>query len=291
MNILYGNNRGKKKLYESFLDDVNEKIVDDLPEDLPPDDAEDISEGYWLKEDIDPRTEEEIHQIYQDMNEVTRNQKDIARAVSNINDFINDYRKRKYSKYESVNPDDETKLNECGEYEPIAEDTIKQDGKWVNKGKEGTHGEFKTKKEADAQRKAMFARGYKEGINEGATKDPTGLGAELEEIEDLYNEFGPEGFYKVKFSNFLKEFPLFGNEVILAFIKEMEIRSPEEMKDEETLEADWATGELIIKEDWPCILDGAHRMVNGRGKNNKHNVQWEKIWKNYYKSYDESFNK
>ena len=243
MNILYGNNRGKKKLYESFLDDVNEKIVDDLPEDLPPDDAEDISENYWLKES----TEE----------------------------FL----------------DDETNLNECGEYGPIAEDTVKQGDKWVNKGKEGTHGEFKTKKEADAQRKAMFARGYKEGINEGATKDPTGLGAELEEIEDLYNEFGPEGFYKVKFSNFLKEFPLFGKEVILAFIKEMEIRSPEEMEDEETLEADWATGELIIKEDWPCILDGARRMVNGRGKNNKHNVQWEKIWKNYYKSYDESFNK
>lgn len=137
----------------------------------------------------------------------------------------------------------------------------------------------------------ILNKGYKEGINEGATKDPAGLEAELEEIEDLYNEFGPEGFYKVKFSNFLKEFPLFGKEVILAFIKEMEIRSPEEMEDEETLEADWATGELIIKEDWPCILDGAHRMVNGRGKNNKHNVQWEKIWKNYYKSYDESFNK
>lgn len=48
----------------------------------------------------------------------------------------------------------------------LEEDTIKQDGKWVNKGKEGTHGTFKTKKEADAQRKAMFAQGYKEGLNE-----------------------------------------------------------------------------------------------------------------------------
>ena len=43
----------------------------------------------------------------------------------------------------------------------IKEDTIKQNGKWVNKGKEGTHGKFKTKKAADAQRKAMFANGYK----------------------------------------------------------------------------------------------------------------------------------
>ena len=39
----------------------------------------------------------------------------------------------------------------------IKEDTVKQNGKWVNKGDTGkTHGTFKTKKEADAQRKAMF---------------------------------------------------------------------------------------------------------------------------------------
>lgn len=44
----------------------------------------------------------------------------------------------------------------------LYEDTVKQaNGKWVNKGKEGTHGEFKTKKAADAQRKSMFANGYK----------------------------------------------------------------------------------------------------------------------------------
>ena len=45
--------------------------------------------------------------------------------------------------------------------ESLTEDTVKQNGKWVNKGKEGTHGKFKTKKAADAQRKAMFANGYK----------------------------------------------------------------------------------------------------------------------------------
>lgn len=37
-------------------------------------------------------------------------------------------------------------------------------GKWVNRGKEGTHGEFKTKKAAREQQKAMFARGFKESI-------------------------------------------------------------------------------------------------------------------------------
>lgn len=58
-------------------------------------------------------------------------------------------------------------LNELnGLVESLSEDTIKQNGKWVNKGKEGTHGTFKTKKEADAQRRAMFAHGYKEDLKE-----------------------------------------------------------------------------------------------------------------------------
>ena len=46
----------------------------------------------------------------------------------------------------------------------IEEDTIKVKGGWVNKGKAGTHGKFRTKKEADAQRRAMFAKGFKENI-------------------------------------------------------------------------------------------------------------------------------
>ena len=51
--------------------------------------------------------------------------------------------------------------------EGLEEDTKKvKDGKWVNKGKEGTHGTFKTKKAADAQRKAMFANGYHENLTE-----------------------------------------------------------------------------------------------------------------------------
>ena len=43
--------------------------------------------------------------------------------------------------------------------ESLKEDTVKtKSGKWVNKGDRGeTHGEFKTKKAADEQRKAMFA--------------------------------------------------------------------------------------------------------------------------------------
>jgi len=56
-------------------------------------------------------------------------------------------------------------------YEKLTEDTIKQGDKWVNKGKEGTHGKFKTKKAADDQRKAMFANGYHESLDEGTAFD------------------------------------------------------------------------------------------------------------------------
>lgn len=56
--------------------------------------------------------------------------------------------------------------------ESICEDTVKQGSQWVNKGKEGTHGKFKTKKEADAQRRAMFASGYEaEALKESQHPD------------------------------------------------------------------------------------------------------------------------
>lgn len=66
--------------------------------------------------------------------------------------------------------------------ESINEDTIKQNGKWVNKGKEGTHGTFKTKKEADAQRKAMFARGFKEELRKKLI--PESLGSDVDKFQE-----------------------------------------------------------------------------------------------------------
>lgn len=50
----------------------------------------------------------------------------------------------------------------------LTEDTVKQGNKWVNKGEDGTHGEFKTKKAAEAQRRAMFANGFGESLTEDA---------------------------------------------------------------------------------------------------------------------------
>ena len=62
--------------------------------------------------------------------------------------------------YDLLWQEDEEEENEC-----LKEDTVKtKSGKWVNKGDTGeTHGEFRTKKEADAQRKAMYAQGFKGG--------------------------------------------------------------------------------------------------------------------------------
>lgn len=57
--------------------------------------------------------------------------------------------------------------DQYGDYEITAScdvkaDTVKKGNKWVNRGNTGEeHGEFDTKKEADAQRRAMYAGGYK----------------------------------------------------------------------------------------------------------------------------------
>ena len=67
--------------------------------------------------------------------------------------------------------------------ESLTEDTVKQGNAWVNKGKEGTHGKFKTKKAADAQRKAMFANGHKvEALEEGYAFNTAGKSKDSEEI-------------------------------------------------------------------------------------------------------------
>lgn len=58
--------------------------------------------------------------------------------------------------------DEMIRLKNLTESKKISEDTVKKsNGKWTNRGDDGKeHGEFKTKKEADKQRKAMYANGY-----------------------------------------------------------------------------------------------------------------------------------
>ena len=64
----------------------------------------------------------------------------------------------------------------------LNEDTVKRNGKWANVGKDGKvdSGKFKTKKEADAQRKAMFANGYKGESLKEALSYPIG---DLREVQ------------------------------------------------------------------------------------------------------------
>lgn len=96
---------------------------------------------------------------------------------------------------------DEEKLDECSDM--ISEDTVKQGSSWVNKGKEGTHGKFKTKKDADAQRKAMFASGYKaESANEIPDFEALCEAAMLEEDND-----GPyEEIYELLINGNIREY-------------------------------------------------------------------------------------
>ena len=97
----------------------------------------------------------------------------------------------------------------------INEDPVKRDGKWVNIGREGTHGEFRTKKQADAQRKAMFARGYKEDMsNERYTEietkevlDSNGFYTNYTMYRDNMNDryvfvFGDSDIYRPEDENF-----------------------------------------------------------------------------------------
>lgn len=89
------------------------------------------------------------------------------------------------------------------ESKKVCEDTVKQGNKWVNKGKDGTHGTFKTKKAADAQRKAMFAnKGKKSTFGESFKVGDTFTNAG-EEWEILRSE----GDYSLVYAKDRKFYP------------------------------------------------------------------------------------
>ena len=84
-----------------------------------------------------------------------------------------DEKEKMFSIYNSILPDKKVisdgksvffaNVDDAEEYmqfvasSPLNEGIVKQGNKWVNKGKEGTHGEFDTKAEAREQQKAIFA--------------------------------------------------------------------------------------------------------------------------------------
>lgn len=131
----------------------------------------------------------------------------------------------------------------------IQEDTVKNSkGKWVNKGEEGTHGEFDTKKEADAQRKAMYANGYKESLTEDIEEESS---TEEEELKE------PEAEVKIN----LEKFKPWGKAVDTY----SQIQEAGKMEDfERVLEEGWPDGikdqtlnELLVEDkDWLAeVLD------------------------------------
>lgn len=88
----------------------------------------------------------------------------------------------------------------------LEEDTVKQGSKWVNKGKEGTHGTFKTKKAADAQRRAMFAnKGKKATFGESIGKFP--IGSTFTNAGHSWNVLDRKGDYSFLFSPTKKFMP------------------------------------------------------------------------------------
>lgn len=174
-DVAYKNGR---KLYT--FDEIDQAMRKLLPNWMH---AEDVYDG------------EELNLIYYPHSGVHFTQEDLDALKSGIKErFGNDVRVRfarsTYAPEQKkiyigfLDAADEEKLDECSDM--ISEDTVKQGSSWVNKGKEGTHGKFKTKKDADAQRKAMFASGYKaESANEIPDFEALCEAAMLEDDNDM----------------------------------------------------------------------------------------------------------
>ena len=115
---------------------------------------------------------------------------DDTALLNKIEQAVNDAADAYWAEQDRNWKEDMKRLNANG----MKEDTVKQGKHWVNKGKEGTHGKFATKKAADAQRKAMFANGYKgESLKEGKVKD---LNIEIND-DGSYEEWLDKAEYKL----------------------------------------------------------------------------------------------
>ena len=116
-------------------------------------------------------------------------------------------------------------------------------------------------------------------------QSPEDFAMEFEGLKADYEDFGPEGFYAVPFRTFERDYPLFTNEIIKTFLRDMEILTDKELNDPTVFEEYWQTGDLITPEDWPALFDGAERLLTFRKDKG---IQWEKIYKSHYKPTDES---
>ena len=143
-----------------------------------------------MDEDCDNTLTEDVEEEIQDGDEIVYNGEHLFVTNSDYMDlgkwlWVTDKEEDRYNKKAAGWSLAKELVDEViGQPEDLDEDTVKQDGKWVNKGKEGTHGEFATKKEADAQRKAMFAHGSKEELKEDVNMTRKEM---IDWIEDNWN--------------------------------------------------------------------------------------------------------
>lgn len=80
---------------------------------------------------------------------------------SNPNDYPRDWADSKYEKDTFIKDRRKVLRRTRPVVSSYNDDIVKVSKGWANKGKEGTHGTFRTKEGARRQQKAMFARGYK----------------------------------------------------------------------------------------------------------------------------------
>ena len=121
-------------------------------------------------------------------------------AENNFNDFFSasDLAEEEINKQNAINnPKSVLYDTDSYDYEApykeaaLAEDTEKlADGKWANVGKDGKadSGKFKTKKAADAQRKAMYANGYGENLDEAAPVNTAQQSAQIQQQVNNINQ-------------------------------------------------------------------------------------------------------
>ena len=155
-----------KQLIQKFMDEKN------IPYTMTEEDEDNGSDTYTAYHTIHLMKHKEDESLTEGSGSLTAFMKKSKDFHNAMNNFISTYSTeagipthevldmiREYLRSGDFDYPDKDEIDEVDEC--LTEDTVKQDSKWVNKGKEGTHGKFKTKKEADAQRKAMFANGYK----------------------------------------------------------------------------------------------------------------------------------
>lgn len=214
------------KLDESYEDDEDEEEDEEWGVDLEPEDLYPLLEKRGVKRGDLEKAAEIIYYIYSDENFETGFFDDYT-SKEDLIDFIDDDLEERVETVEGYEPfaanfdeddvrwlrkvlnipsddeeweddeldesyGDDKKLNKPLKSKRKLEDVKKlPNGKWANVGKDGKadSGTFKTKKEAEAQMRAMYANGYKESIKKEGMKDTLDAYVKGETLEERYEPY------------------------------------------------------------------------------------------------------